>query len=58
MLSHGSKQSDRIVIEKCNLTDKYIMERINGHINNGCKLTEVWEHDNGTLRLIYSNIGA
>ena len=58
MLLHGLRQSDRIVIEKCNLTDKYVIARIKGKINSGCKVTEVWEHDNGTLRLIYNNIGA
>ena len=58
MLKHGLVQSDRIIIEKCNLSDKYIIERIKGKINEGCKVTEVWEHSNGTLRLIYNNIGA
>ena len=58
MLAHGLIQSDRIIIEKCNLTDAYIIERIKGKINAGLKVTEVWEHSNGMLRLIYNNIGA
>ena len=58
MLKHGLEQSDRIIIEKVNLADRYIIERIKGKINEGCKVTEVWVHENGTVRLLYNNIGA
>ena len=36
MLKHGLAQSDRIIIDKTNLTDNYIKARIKGKIDEGC----------------------
>lgn len=53
MLTHGLKQSDRLIIEKCDLQPWYIRKRIDDKIKEGVKVTEVWIHDNGNLQLFY-----
>ena len=55
MLKHGLIQSDKIIIDKTDLTDNYIKARIKGKINEGKKVTEVWIRDDDTLNLIYEN---
>lgn len=55
MLKHGLIQSDKIIIDKTNLTDNYIKARIKGKILEGKKVAEVWIRDGDTLALIYKN---
>ena len=48
-------QSDRIIIEKTNLTDNYIKARIKGKIDEGKRVEEVWIRDGDKLSLIFKN---
>lgn len=53
MLAHGLEQSDRIVIERPDLTDKYIMDRISDKLKEGVRVSEVWLKEGNNLRLLY-----
>lgn len=53
MLTHGLKQSNRIVIDLPNLTDGYMIRSIYGHIKQGKDIEEVWVIDGEQLRLLY-----
>lgn len=53
MINHGMKQSDRIIIDKPNLTDAYMKRVINQRLNDGHNISEVWLNENGHLRLLY-----
>lgn len=53
MLNRGLKQSDRVIIEDCGLTDNYINKIINNRLRDGQKITEVWVKGKDTLRIIY-----
>ena len=53
MINHGMKQSDRIIIDRPNLTDAYMKRVINQRLNDGHHISEVWLNENGHLRLLY-----
>ncbi len=55
MLKHGLIQSDKIIIDKTELTENYIKSRIKGKILEGKKVTEVWIRDGESLRMVYKN---
>lgn len=52
MLNHGLKQSDRLIIEDCGLTDGYMLRSIHGRIENGCAINEFWIKKGDDLRLL------
>ncbi len=41
MCNHGLKQSDRIIIEDCGLTDGYMLRSIAGQIKSGTDISEI-----------------
>jgi len=53
MCNHGLKQSDRIVVESCGLTDRYMLNSIHGQIRSGIIITEVWIHEQNGYRRLY-----
>ena len=53
MLNHGLKQSDRIIIEDCGLTDGYMMRSLEGRIKSGAVVSEVWIHSKTGYRRLY-----
>ena len=55
MLKHGLAQSDRIIIDKTNLTDNYIKARIKGKIDEGKRVEEIWIRDGDKLSQIFKN---
>ena len=55
MLKHGLIQSDRIIMDKVDLTDNYIRARIKGKVQEGKNVTEVWIRDGENLKLVYKN---
>ena len=55
MLKHGLTQSDRIIIDKVDLTDNYIRARIKGKVKEGKMVTEVWIREEESLKLVYKN---
>jgi hypothetical protein len=53
MFNRGLKQSSRIVIEDCGITDKYLRRNIEGRITEGSAIDEVWILTKKELRLFY-----
>lgn len=53
MLKHGLRQSNRIVIEKPNLTDAYMKRVIRQRVKDGQNIEEVWIKDGNQYRNIY-----
>ena len=49
MLSHGLKQSDRLVLEKPNISIGYIESRIKGKKEEGVSVKEIWIKDGEDL---------
>ncbi len=54
MINHGLKQSNRIIIDRPDLTERYMSRSIFNRINNGEDIQEIWLRDtDGSLRLLY-----
>lgn len=54
MIGRGQKQSDKIVIDDCGLTDRYMIHNINTRvIVEKQKISEVWVLKDSKLRMIY-----
>ena len=54
MLSHGLKQSNRIIMDKPDLTERHMKRCIQNRINNGEDIVEIWLRDNdGNIKLLY-----
>lgn len=54
MMNHGLKQSSRLVIDKPDLTDGFMIRSIYGRIKQGVLIDEVWVLErNGTMRLLF-----
>ncbi len=58
MLSRGLKQSDKIVVEECGLSDHYMKRIINARIQQGVVINEVWIKKDSNLRLFYKRTEA
>lgn len=50
MLKHGLKQSDKVILEKIDLTDNYMIRSIKGRSE---QISEIWLKDGNELRLLY-----
>ena len=57
MCNHGFKQSNRIIIEDCGLTNGYMLRSIGGQQKAGIKISELWIHRNGKFKLLYKTEG-
>lgn len=54
MMSHGLKQSDRLIIDRPNLTERYMLRSILGRVQRGEEIQEVWLREkDGLLSLLY-----
>lgn len=54
MINHGLKQSDRIIIDRPELTERFMLRSIGNRIKQGVSITEVWLRDNdGSLKLLF-----
>ena len=53
MCNHGFKQSDKIIIENCGLTDGYMLRSIAGQIKSGTIISEVIIHSKNGNRVLY-----
>lgn len=53
MCNHGFKQSDKIIIEDCGLTDGYMLRSLEGQIKAGTKITELWVHTTHEYRQVF-----
>ena len=52
-MTHGLKQSSRIIINKPNLTDSYMKRIIRQRINEGQTIDEVWIMEDSYVRCLY-----
>ena len=57
MCNHGFKQSSRIVIEDCGLTDGYMLRSLGGQRQAGVLMNEVWIHRDGRYQPLYKTEG-
>jgi len=57
MCNHGSKQSSRIIVDYCGLTDGYMLRSIASRIAVEIDIQEVWVRYDDVLRLIYKTEG-
>lgn len=55
MCNHGFKQSNRIIIEDCGLTDRQMRKSLAERIKNGIYVEELWIHRNNSCRLFFKN---
>lgn len=53
MLNDGLKQSDRLIIDKPDLTDAYMKRVIRQRVMDGQPINEIWLLENGKPRLLY-----
>lgn len=54
MMSHGLKQSDRLIIDRPDLTERYMFRSILGRVERGENIQEVWlRNKDGSLELLY-----
>ena len=58
MMNHGLKQSDYLIIDRPNLTERYMIRSILGRVKSGEAIAEVWLRDSdGKMKLLYKNTG-
>lgn len=55
MCNHGFKQSDRIIIEDCGLTDRQMRKSLAERIKNGTMVKELWIRTSIGFRLFFKN---
>ena len=53
MCKRGLRQSDRIIVEDCGLTDGYMLRSIAGQIRSGARITEILVHLQDDIRVLY-----
>lgn len=56
MLNDGLKQSDRLIIDKPELTETYMKRVIRQRVKDGQTITEVWIKDGDKLQLLYKKL--
>lgn len=55
MLHRGLIQSDRIIIEKCNLSERIMRKSIRDRLRSGIQIKEIWIHEANQLNLLFLN---
>lgn len=55
MCNHGFKQSNRIIIEDCGLTDRQMRKSLTERIKNGIFVEELWIHRDNSFHLFFKN---
>ena len=53
MLNDGLKQSDRLIIDKPDLTDAYMKRVIRQRIKDGQTIEEIWIKDDSGIKILY-----
>ena len=53
MCKRGLRQSNRIIIEECGLSDGYMKRNLLARITEGQMIEEVWMKDDDCLRLLF-----
>ena len=57
MCNRGSKQSARIIVDDCGLTDGYMLRSVASRLAVGIDIQEVWVRYDDVLRLLYKTEG-
>ena len=57
MIHNGLAQSDRVIIRKCNLTDAYMIQQIQGQFQNGIPVLSISIFDGQEVRLLINTEG-
>ena len=55
MLRRGLSQSDRIIIEKCGLSERIMRKSIRDRLFAGICIKEIWMHDGDHISLLFKN---
>ena len=55
MLRRGLAQSDRIIIEKCGLSERIMRKSIRDRLSSGICIKEIWMHDGEQISLLFKN---
>lgn len=55
MLHRGLIQSDHIIIEKCNLSERIMRKSIRDRLRSGIVIKEIWIHEDNRLNLLFLN---
>ena len=55
MLHRGLSQSERIIIEKCSLSERIMRKSIRDRLASGVRIKEIWIRDEGVLTLFFKN---
>lgn len=53
MMNRGLKQSDKLIINKSSVNERYLKNNIISRIKKGQNIEEVWEFDGTKIRLVY-----
>ena len=53
MMNHGLKQCDRLIIDRPELTERYMLRSIYGRVQRGELISEVWIRDEGGLLSLF-----
>ena len=57
MLHNGLSQSDSIILRHCKLTEGYMRQQVQGQIQKGITVANVWIFDGREIRLLYNTEG-
>jgi hypothetical protein len=55
MLHRGLSQSERIIIEKCSLSERIMRKSIRDRLASGMRIKEIWIRDEGGVTLFFKN---
>lgn len=58
MLNRGLKQSDRVIIDDCGVSDRYLFNNIQARIKQGQNIKEVWILKEKEVELVYKKTEA
>jgi len=58
MLRRGLKQSSRVILDNCGVTERYIVNNIIARVKEGHKVDEVWMKIGKAIKLIYKKTEA
>ena len=56
MLNNGLEQSDKLIIDKPDLTDAYMKRVIRQRVKDGQTIEEIWIKDGSEIRLLYKKV--
>ena len=58
MLSRGLKQSGRVIIDVCGVSNRYLLNNILARVKQGQNIEEVWILKDGKITLFYKKTEA